>query len=596
MTETDLVVITPQAVVVIGAKAAVPVAATGGLPVWADGRQPRFEGDRIQVPDDSSLFDQMTNAVSRLKELVRGRHVDGLMVVVPPAEAGITSNVESPHDEFPVVLGSTPGQLRAWFIRTANRRLIWSAEDVHALLGDLHMSDLVTREDLVAEGFPSQTRPRAGSSGPPCPTDLDHSPTSSLPAVAAAPSGSVRSAELDCPPDEDQSMPASDQSESPQAATLLRVQPDESEQVTRFGPPVRPLDDQSPRRSLSARVDHRRTDDVSDAAGAASMSHSGASATAASCTDTQLVTDAPGAWSTVEGRRAPDSSGQQRGAPAVVPPPWITPDTEMEPSGRSSFLDGQSLLIVPDSEVEPPSPSTFHADHQVSSTIHDLDVDPAQSYRTPAPYRGRQYETEDDAGDVEPAESDGPESSFTGQWSSWIDADADADSYDDYDYDYDEDYDDMLSRPVSAQPPAESWLPSQTAPRLLPGRTKPVVNDRRLRMPSLRPALSIRQLFPARATRPALSIRQLLPAQATGPVQVNRHLPQQLAAVAVIVGAFVALWLLAAACSSSHQDAVVPHQPTPTTEAAVPPGPVAETAEPAPMLMPPLCFPYPPEC
>ncbi|MFE7801789.1 hypothetical protein [Nocardia sp. NPDC057440] len=594
---TDLVVITPQAVVVIGAKAAVPVAATGGLPVRADGRPSTFEDDLIQVRDDSSLFDQMTNAVSRLKELVRERHVDahvdGLMVVVPPEEADITSTVESRQDEFPVVLGSTPGQLRAWFIRTANRRLIWSAEDVHALLGDLHMSDLVTCEDLVAEGFPSQTRPHADPSGVPSPSapDSDRSPTAPLPAIAATSSGSERSAELDDPPDDDQPVPVSDQSESPQAATLLRVRPEESEQVTRFGPPVRPLGDQSSHRSLSTRVDHRRTDEVSDDAGAALVSHSGASATAASCTDTQLVAEAPGAWSTAEGRRAPDSSGRQRGAPAVVPPPWITPDTDREPSGRSSFLDGQPPLIEPDSEVEPPSPSTFRADHRVSSTVSDRDADPPLSYRASTPYPADENEV--DAGDVEAPEPAGPQSSFTGQWSSWIDADTDADGYDDDDYepDYDDDYDDMPSRPVSAQPPPENWLPPQTTPRLLPGRTKPVVNERRLRMPSLRPALPIRQLFPAQATGP-VQFNRHLPQQ----LQFNRHLPQQLAAVAVIVGAFAALWFLAAACSSSHQNAVVPPQPTPTTEAAVPAEPVAETAEPAPMLVPPLCFPYPPEC
>ena len=116
--------------------------------------------------DDDTLFDQVTNNVSNLKELVREHHtdayVDGLIVVVPAWEATITLDVESPRHGCGVVLGSTPGELCAWLHRTSNRKLLfWTAEAVHALLTDLKPAEMLTVEDLLVEGFPSATGRRA---------------------------------------------------------------------------------------------------------------------------------------------------------------------------------------------------------------------------------------------------------------------------------------------------------------------------------------------------------------------------------------------------------------------------------------------------
>lgn len=162
--EADLVVITPRAVVVIEVKGTVPDATSGVLSVQADGRWrlSGFEGDPIHVRDnDTSPFDQVTNNVFNLKTLVRGHHpdayVDGLIVVVPSWESTITLEVESRQHGCGVVLGSTPGELRAWLHRTSNRKLLWTAEAVHALLVDMNIGDQLTVEDLLAEGFPSAT-------------------------------------------------------------------------------------------------------------------------------------------------------------------------------------------------------------------------------------------------------------------------------------------------------------------------------------------------------------------------------------------------------------------------------------------------------
>ncbi|WP_435591965.1 NERD domain-containing protein [Nocardia sp. bgisy118] len=164
--EADLVVITPRAVVVLEVKGMAPDANAGTLTVQANGRWrlSGFEGDPIHVREqDTSPFDQVTNNVFNLKALVGKRHpeafVDGLVVVVPPRESTVTLNVESRRHGCGVVLGSTPGELRAWFHRTAGRRFVWTAEDVHALLEDLNFGERVTIEELVAEGFPRERKP-----------------------------------------------------------------------------------------------------------------------------------------------------------------------------------------------------------------------------------------------------------------------------------------------------------------------------------------------------------------------------------------------------------------------------------------------------
>ncbi|MEU7768579.1 NERD domain-containing protein [Nocardia sp. NPDC049190] len=168
--EADLVVITPRAAVVVEVHGTVAEATAGVLSVQADGRWrlSEFDGDPIQVRDtDGSPFDQVMNNVATLTELVREHHadaiVDGLIVVVPPRESTLTLNIQSRRRGCAVVLGSTPVDLRAWFHRTASRKLVWTAERVHALLGDLDLADEVTIEDLVADGFPAEQRRHSGT-------------------------------------------------------------------------------------------------------------------------------------------------------------------------------------------------------------------------------------------------------------------------------------------------------------------------------------------------------------------------------------------------------------------------------------------------
>ncbi|MEV0342203.1 NERD domain-containing protein [Nocardia sp. NPDC050713] len=159
--EADLVVITPRAVVVLETVDMVPEASSGTLTVEADGRWrlSGLEGDPIR---DQSPFDRVTDNVASLKALVDRRHpeafVDGMVVVVPPRESTVLLDVESRPQGCAVVLGSTPSELRAWFHRTAGRRFVWTAEDVHALLAELNVGAWVMVEDLVAEGFPKERK------------------------------------------------------------------------------------------------------------------------------------------------------------------------------------------------------------------------------------------------------------------------------------------------------------------------------------------------------------------------------------------------------------------------------------------------------
>ncbi|WP_157110695.1 hypothetical protein [Nocardia anaemiae] len=111
-----------------------------------------IDAEPIRLRDDDP-FD--------LSQLVRRQHpdafVDRLVVVMPPGEGTGTPDIESRKPSGTMVLGSST-ELRAWFLRTANRKLIWTAEQTYELLGELGLSHVVTIEELVAEGFPSQTR------------------------------------------------------------------------------------------------------------------------------------------------------------------------------------------------------------------------------------------------------------------------------------------------------------------------------------------------------------------------------------------------------------------------------------------------------
>ncbi|MEV5832428.1 NERD domain-containing protein [Nocardia sp. NPDC052112] len=160
--QLDVVVITPRAVVVIEVQEITAEVTGGVLSVRADGhwQLSGFDGEPVSRRD-SDPFGQVTNDAYLLSQLVRRQHpdalVDRLIVVVPPRDATITLDIESRKPGGTVVLGSS-AQLRAWFLRTANRKLIWTAEQAYELLGELGLADAVTIEELVVEGFPSQTR------------------------------------------------------------------------------------------------------------------------------------------------------------------------------------------------------------------------------------------------------------------------------------------------------------------------------------------------------------------------------------------------------------------------------------------------------
>ncbi len=163
----ELVVITPRAVVVVEVRDTVPDATSGVLSVRAAGpwRLSGFDGDPLR--DAAEPFEQVADNLGALKDLVREHHsdayVDGVIVVVPPWESTVVLEVETPQQGCGVVLGSTPGELRAWLHRTSNRKLLWTAEAVHALLEDLELDHLVSLEALLAEGFPSATGRRRGA-------------------------------------------------------------------------------------------------------------------------------------------------------------------------------------------------------------------------------------------------------------------------------------------------------------------------------------------------------------------------------------------------------------------------------------------------
>ncbi|WP_433733733.1 NERD domain-containing protein [Nocardia sp. CA-129566] len=160
--QMDVVVITPRAVAVIEVQEIASEVTGGALSMGADGRWQLSGFDGEPVPRrDGDPFDKVTSNANLLSQIVRRRHPDAhadkLIVVVPPREATITLDIESRKPGGTVVLDSSAG-LRAWFLRTANRKLIWTAEQAYELLGELGLSPVVTMEDLVAEGFPSQTR------------------------------------------------------------------------------------------------------------------------------------------------------------------------------------------------------------------------------------------------------------------------------------------------------------------------------------------------------------------------------------------------------------------------------------------------------
>ncbi|MBF6143615.1 hypothetical protein IU484_26650 [Nocardia farcinica] len=163
----DLVVLTPRLTLVMEVRGTAPDARDGVLSVRADGRWrlSGYDGDPIPADEPATdAFDRVSGHVATLAELAH-RHapdarVEGLVVVVPPGESDIRVTAGSGRPRCGVVVAEDSADLRAWFHRTAGRRLVWSAEDAHGLLADLGMGEAVSVDDLAAEGFPTRKRLR----------------------------------------------------------------------------------------------------------------------------------------------------------------------------------------------------------------------------------------------------------------------------------------------------------------------------------------------------------------------------------------------------------------------------------------------------
>ncbi|WP_406265365.1 NERD domain-containing protein [Nocardia sp. NBC_00881] len=562
--KADLVVITPRAVVVVEVKGTTPEAMTGVLSVQANGRWrlSGFEGDPIHVRDhDSSPFDQVSSNVFNLEELVRKHDtdafVDGLIVVVPPRDSNITLNIETRRRGCGVVLGSSPRELRAWFHRTASRKLVWTAERVHALLGDLNLADQVTLEDLVADGFPLERKLRAGkalatlesATREPRPVDDTPSPeisnASGVPANGDVPpahstveqsdtapiapqlneSSGIQQAETDDMTDEDDQAVSAWQS-PPLAAAHLRARSDVSESDVSEPAVSEPVASGA---TVQAGLESREW----------------AARPPSALTDQQPLgtADVPEDGPVASAPESHYSEGLSTVGPARTQPAEPQPCAP-EPYAPKPFVTGS---VAPKSIAPKPSAPEHSVSNPLSS---DPALDPAAQSASPL------------------------SSPFTDRWSSWIESDAD--------------------RPLRPHPASLRSRPTPPpVPHRLPPRSTSITEARPLRRPTT-PAIVERR--PRIADRRRITPLLLsITGRASGQPRPIRHRPQQIAAAVLIAVIIGAIWLLAAACSTPHDDAVEQRpSPVSTTEVVGPPPTVAET--PAPLNLLPLCLPFRSDC
>ncbi|MBF6299426.1 NERD domain-containing protein [Nocardia amamiensis] len=632
--EADLVVITPRAAVVIEVKGTVPDAMTGVLSVQANGRWrlSGFEGDPVHVRDhDSSPFDQVTNNVFNLKELVRKHHseayVDGLIVVVPPRESTVTLNIESRRKGCGVVLGNTPVELRAWFHRTASRKLIWTAERVHALLGDLNLADQVSIEELVADGFPLERTlpgetgavvledaaaveglPSAGNSDAVgAPTDADaRSSHSALdqPDVVPTAVGGTSSVEdsdavgvvtdvdvpsshstLDRPDVVPTAVGGTSSVEDSDAVGVVTDVDVPSSHSTLDRPDVVPAavggtssvedsDAVSVATDVDAPSSHSILDQLDTVPIAPALNASGAMQSARDDlgNEAAVASDLPTSQLTATHMRArADTSRLVASDAAGDPGLQDRQHTQYSPSiaDRQSF---DTLDEPEDDEAEPIS-RPHHFDGLLARRYAQTQRAESDPY-APEPFASGPVTPEPPPSDATPdftAQSATPLSSpFTDRWSSWIESDA------------------QPLRPRPTPPPLPNrpqWLSDEETEARPPRRpTPPRLVERRPRIPDLRQMITV----PPRTRTP----------DQPRPI---RHRPQQIAAVALIALVIGTIWLLAAACSTPHGDAVQQTplplsttEPSPTTEVVPPPPTLTET--PARFDLLPLCLPFRSDC
>ncbi|WP_454200047.1 NERD domain-containing protein [Nocardia sp. Marseille-Q1738] len=551
--EADLVVITPRAAIVIEVKDTAPEAMTGVLSVQANGRWrlSGFEGDPIHVRDnESSPFDGVTNNVFNLKELVREHHpevsIDGLIVVVPPRESTVTLNIESRRKGCGVVLGNTPVELRAWFHRTASRKLIWTAERVHALLGDLNLADQVSIEDLVADGFPLERTPR-GESGPvvlegAAPVEglpsADNSDAVGVPTDVEVPSSNSTLEQPDVVPTAIDGTPSVEDSDAGGVATDVNAP---SSNSTFDQPDVVPI---APELNVSGSIQPPDSDDLENGAAVAS--------------------DRPIPPLTAPHMRTRSDASEPVASGATVDPSLEgRQPAHSSPSiaDRQSFADRQPLDFVdePGDDAAEPISRPHHLDGLPAARFAQtqrVEPDPrapmAFASGPVAPEPPQSDATSDFAAQSEPPLS----SPFTDRWSSWIESDAQP----------------VRPRPTpSALPnPPQWWSDEETEARPPRRPTAPRLLERRPRIADLRQTITV----PPRTRT-----------HTTGQPRPIGHRPQQIAAVALIAVVIGTIWVLAAACSTPQGDAV---RQTPL--------PPSTTETPARFDLLPLCLPLRSDC
>ncbi|MEU4345089.1 NERD domain-containing protein [Nocardia sp. NPDC023852] len=582
--ETDLVVITPRAAVVVEVKGTAPEAMTGVLSVQANGRWrlSGFEGDPIPVRDnDSSPFDQVSSNVVDLAELVCKHHVDafvdGLIVVVPPRDSNITLNIETRRRGCGVVLGASPRELRAWFHRTASRKLIWTAERVYALLGDLNLADQVTLEELVADGFPLERKLRAGTALPTFesatrePRPVDDTPSSEISNASGVPANG------DVPPahstvEQSDTAPIAPQLHESSGILLAEIDdmPDEDEQAASVWP--------SP--PLAAAHSRARSDASEPGTSDSDASDSDTSESDASGPDTsEHVVSEP----VVSG--AIVQSGLESREWEARPPSALT---DQQPLGTADVPEDGPAASAPEShyseglstvgpartqptEPQPCAPESYAPKSFVTGSAAPKSLAPKPA----APEHSVSNPLSSDPA-LDPAAQSAPplSSPFTDRWSSWIESDAD--------------------RPLHPHPASLRSRPTPPPePHRLPPRSTSNTEARPLRRPTTPPIVERRPRIADRRRIAPLLLS--ITGRASGQPRPVRHRPQQIAAAVLIAVIIGAIWLLAAACSTPHDDAVEQRpSPVSTTEVVGPPPTVAET--PAPLNLLPLCLPFRSDC
>ncbi|MGV9335083.1 NERD domain-containing protein [Nocardia sp. NPDC003726] len=647
--EADLVVITPRAAVVVEVKGTVPEATSGVLSVQANGRWrlSGYAGDPIHVRDhDSSPFDQVTNNVFNLKALVRKHNaeafVDGLIVVVPPKDSNLTLNIESRRRGCAVVLGAGQADLRAWFHRTASRKLLWTAERTHALLTDLNLGDQVTVDDLVADGFPPERKLRAGTlaaldsvtrkapelDGRGSSEDSDAGDVSAgagAAAVAAVPEQpdavpEARDAVPEVPDAEPEARDAVPEvpdaiAESPAAvlqspdavAEAASLSASSSTETSGNGG-EREVDRQvteseqspalpAPKETAASELDteHEVSEPVSSARSRASSASQADRSSRQSLEDTALP----------DSSQAPASEPHPAHAPVT---PARAPAAEVDPFAPE--------FLAPEPVPAPTSDTAAHSDryaweekrpasHLSDSPPPDSDVWKNDRHESPR-FEGRlaaRPEAESDPDEPEPfatgaaasvrpapAEPDGP-----------APTDAELDSVD-------AEYG-PAARPAAAPSSFtdswSSWIdpapdrPLRPRPVQAPVPSRPTSwstptrDPEPLRRPTPTAVLERRPRVAVREQLTALSAR--IPGRGSEKSKSRGHRSQQIAAVALIVLVIGTIWILAASCSTPAGGAVRPTQAPVLTTVAVPPPPTV-TETPARMNLLPLCTPFTPKC